>query len=161
VLSGERAGLQAGRKDRRTCEVLFLKLAAFTNLINPDPYGPGATGIQRLLGRAGGCGPSFAGVDLPASIAIADGGSIFGSPRAELVDVPSGLAGGLQPCQGAFGLDEDAAAARRRISSKRVSRLLKREMATTSHLSNAASRPLLEICGGRAALGGRQHDRLA
>ena len=60
--------------------MLFLTLAAFICPISPDPSWPGATGIHRLLSHAGGCGPSFAAVGLPASLAIADGGSIFGSP---------------------------------------------------------------------------------
>jgi hypothetical protein len=51
------------------------------------------------------------------------------SPLA-LVDVRNGLACCLRLCRGAFGLVEHAAA-RKRISSKRVFRPLKEEMATT------------------------------
>jgi hypothetical protein len=111
--------------------VLFLKLTTVTCPISPDRSWPGAGGIEGLLGYAGGCEPICAGVDLLASLAVADGGSIFGSPdRAELVDVRNGLACGLRPCRGAFGLVEHPAACKR-ISSKRVFRLLKGEMAMT------------------------------
>jgi hypothetical protein len=135
--------------------VLFLKLAAYTYSISPDRSSPGATGIERLLGFATGCEPIFTGIDLLASLAVTDGGSIFGPPRAELVDAPDGLACCLQPCQGAFGLVEHAAA-RKRISSKLVFRPLKGEMAMTVSFfalgGSPAARDLRWArCGWRAA----------
>ena len=41
--------------------MLFLRLAAYTYSINPDPSGPGASGLQRLLDFAGGYGLLLAG----------------------------------------------------------------------------------------------------
>jgi hypothetical protein len=57
--------------------VLFLRLAAYTFQINPDPSGPGATGIEKLLNYAGGYGLIFAGVGFLTSLAVAGGASMF------------------------------------------------------------------------------------
>ena len=57
--------------------MLFLTLAAYTYSIHPDPSGPGASGIQKLLDYAGGYGLILAGVGFMTSLAIAGGASML------------------------------------------------------------------------------------
>ena len=57
--------------------LLNLFAAGFSYSINPDPSGPGASGIQKLLDYAGGYGLILAGVGFMTSLAIAGGASML------------------------------------------------------------------------------------
>ena len=107
--------------------MLFLTLAAFTWPISPDPSGPRATGIERLLGYAGAARADLRRRRLAG---VACGcrwvGRYSDPPRAELVDVRNGPACGLQLDQEGCGRG-GLAPARKRISVKTCSRPLKGE----------------------------------
>jgi hypothetical protein len=134
--------LQAGRQDRRRCEVLFLKFAADPDSINPDPSGPGVTGIEKMLDSAGRFGLICAGV---RSLAVAGGAAMFVSPDgAGLLDGAEELACGLQlDACGRVG----HAPAPRGICRKQVFSLaLEVWVSRTVSSLNAASDSLREIC---------------
>ena len=57
--------------------LLNLFAAGFSYSINPDPSGPGASGIEKLLDYAGGYGLILAGVGFMVSLAIAGGSSML------------------------------------------------------------------------------------